>query len=357
VGQPRRLVPDQQFIFGFDWTPDGRSIVFSSGQFSSTNLSVVAASGGRPERLVGGENATDMSISRTGNRLVYARSSLDSNIWRIPGPNALNKNSAPTRLIASTQPDLEPQFSPDGKKMVFTSARSGTFAIWICDRDGLGLTQLTSFNGRLVGSPRWSPDSRWIGFDSVEAGNSDIYVINADGGPVRRATAGPSNNIRPSWSRDGRWIYFDSNRSGDWQVWKTPAHGGTAVQVTHKEGAEAFESFDGNFVYYAKRGASGIWRVPVGGGEEIQVLDHGSESLWALTEQGIYFGEMNSPVVPVLKFYRFATRKVETFKEFSKDTKFDSNSTAFSVSPDGQWIVYTQLDQASSDLMLMENYR
>jgi hypothetical protein len=66
---------------------------------------------------------------------------------------------------------------------------------------------------------------------------------------------------------------------------------------------------------------------------------------------------MNSSVVPVLKFYRFATRQVEVFREFSKGTKFDSDSTAFSVSPDGQWILYTQLDEASSDLMLMENYR
>jgi hypothetical protein len=94
-----------------------------------------------------------------------------------------------------------------------------------------------------------------------------------------------------------------------------------------------------------------------GGGEEIQVLDHGSQGLWALTEQGIYFGEINSSFGPVLKFYRFSTRQVETFKEFPKDTKIYSGSTAFSVSPDGQWIIYTQFDQASSDLMLIENYR
>jgi Tol biopolymer transport system component len=260
-------------------------------------------------------------------------------------------------LIASIQPDAEPQFSPDGKKIVCSSLRSGSIAIWVCDRDGLNPVELTSLEGSIFGSPRWSPDSKWIAFDGSKTGNSDIYVISAEGGPVRRVTAGPSNNIRPSWSRDGRWIYFGSNRSGDSQIWKAPAHGGTAVQVTKKGGTEAFESLDGNFVYYAKQGASGIRRVPLGGGEEIQVLDHGSESVWALTEQGIYFGEMNDSAVPVLKFYRFATRQLETFKEFSKDTRLDLDSTAFSVSPDGRWIIYTQYDQASSDLMLMENYR
>jgi len=44
---------------------------------------------------------------------------------------------------------------------------------------------------------------------------------------------------------------------------------------------------------------------------------------------------MSSSAVPVLKVYRFATQQVETFKEFSKETRFDSFSTAFSVSPDG----------------------
>jgi Tol biopolymer transport system component/serine/threonine protein kinase len=356
-GEPRRLTLDQPWIGGFDWTPDGRSIVFSSGQGGSTNLSTIAASGGTAERMLGGENATNISISCTGNRLAYARSSFDSNIWRIPGPNALEKNSAPSRLIASTQPDLEPQFSPDGKKIVFTSGRSGTYAIWVCDRDGLSPIELTSFNGSIVGSPRWSPDSRWIAFDSPKAGNTDIYVISADGGPVRRVSTGPSNNVRPSWSRNGRWIYFGSNRSGDWQLWKVPAQGGVAMQATKKGGYEAFESFDGNLVYYARVGSAGIWEVPVGGGEETQVLDHGSKSLWALTGHGIYFGEMNNSVAPVLKFYSFTTRQVSVFKEFSRDTRLDLDSTAFSVSPDGQWIIYTQLDQASSDLMLMENYR
>jgi Tol biopolymer transport system component len=174
----------------------------------------IPASGGAPERLaVAGENASALSISRNGNRLVYERNVWDTNIWRIPGPNASDGKSAPLRFIASTQPDLEPQFSPDGKKIVFSSARSGNYEIWICDHEGRNPIQLTSFGGFAVGSPRWSPDSRWIAFDSpTKAGNDDIYVIGADGGQSRRLTSGPSNNVRPSWSHDGRWIYFGSNR-------------------------------------------------------------------------------------------------------------------------------------------------
>jgi Tol biopolymer transport system component len=97
--------------------------------------------------------------------------------------------------------------------------------------------------------------------------------------------------------------------------------------------------------------------VPVGGGEETLVLDHGRQGLWALSKEGIYFTDLDNPVQPVLKFYRFAMRQVRIVKEFLKDTKLDLNSTVFSVSPDGRWILYSQVDQAGCDLMLMENYR
>ncbi|MFL6353756.1 MAG: protein kinase domain-containing protein [Bryobacteraceae bacterium] len=356
-GEPRRLTPDQPWIAGLDWTSDSRNIVYSLGQPVRTNLWMIDASGGRPERLSGGgENAADISISRVDNRLVYSHNSTDSNIWRIPGPNSSERKSAPTRLIASTQLDQEPQFSPDGRKIAFASLRSGTYSIWICDRDGSNPVKLTAFNETTVGSPRWSPDSQWITFDSPKAGNWDIYVINADGGAARRLTTGPFNNARPSWSRDGRWIYFGSNRTRAWQVWKAPAQGGAAMQVTKKGGREAFESFDGEFVYYAKWELPGIWKVAVRGGEETRVLDSGRHGVWALSKDGIYFADLSS-VGPVLKFYSFATGQIGIVHEFSKDTRLDLNSTAISVSPDGQWIIYTQLDEVGCDLMLMENYR
>jgi len=358
-GEPWRLTPDEPLgIGGLDWTADNRSIVFSVSQPVGTNLWMISASGGTPERLgAGGENAADISISRSGARLIYSRFSTDSNIWRTPGPNSPNRTSPAARFIASTQPDLEAQFSPDGGKIAFSSGRSGRQSIWTCDRDGLNPVEVTSFNESTVGSPRWSPDNESIAFDSPKAGNWDIYVIGAGGGAVRQLTAGPSNNARPSWSRDGRWIYFASDRTGDWQVWKAPAQGGAASQVTHHGGREAFESFDGKFVYYTRRGSAGIWKEPVEGGEESLLLDQGVQDFWAVSKEGIYFSDADSSGSLVLKLYRFATRQVRIVKEFSKDTKLDIGSTVFSVSPDGQWILYTELEHLGSNLMLMENYR
>ncbi|MGI8961078.1 MAG: protein kinase domain-containing protein [Bryobacteraceae bacterium] len=180
--EPRRISPGESFI-GWDWIADGTHIVASSDRLGQIGLWMIPVSGGALRRLsVTGENAYEVSVSRTGNRLAYARQIGDSNIWRMPGPKSSTKKSAPLKWIASKQDDSEPQFSPDGKWIAFSSERSGNFEIWVCGSDGGNPMQLISFGGPQVGSPRWSPDSRWIAFDSTKDGSSHIYVISADGG-------------------------------------------------------------------------------------------------------------------------------------------------------------------------------
>jgi Tol biopolymer transport system component/DNA-binding winged helix-turn-helix (wHTH) protein len=357
LAEPRRLNLGERSILGLDWTAEGRSIVFSSNQLGGANLWITPVSGGMPAPLaIASGSAVLPSVARPGNRLLYERQLLDLNIWRTPGPSSSDRKSPPSLFIASTQLDAEPQFSPDGMKIAFGSSRSGTYEVWVSDREGRNPVQLTYLKG-ISGSPRWSPDSRWIAFDGGQADVIDIYIISGDGGPARRVTSGRWKNARPSWSKDGRWVYFGSNRSGDWQIWKQPTEGGAAVQVTKSGGEEAFESADGKFVYWAKRDVTGIWRVPVEGGAESQALNVSTEGLWALTDDGICFFDLENPTGFALKFYRFATGTTTLLRQFPKDTRIDALSTALTVSPDGQWILYPQFDQAGSDLMLVEDFR
>jgi eukaryotic-like serine/threonine-protein kinase len=162
--QPRRITSGLGPILGLDWTPDGRSLVFSVATSFDMALRIVAVAGGQPAPLPGaGESGYTPSVSRHGNRLAYKRSVANSNIWRIPGPNADNRKAAPEKWIASTPGNDGPQYSPDGKRIVFISTRSGTYEVWTCASNGRELAQLTSLG--MTGSPRWSPDSRWIAFD------------------------------------------------------------------------------------------------------------------------------------------------------------------------------------------------
>ena len=326
----------------------------------------IAFEGGIPELLsFGGDNPVPgtlrpFAVSRLGGRLAYVKTSEDTNIWRFEVPTGTQPVSPPVKLIASTQYETGPQFSPDGKKITFESHRSGEYEIWVCNADGSNPLQLTSFGGPMVGTPRWSPDGARIAFDARLKGHADICTISASGGAVRRVTEDPSNEVVPSWSNDGRWIYFTSNRSKDLQIWKIPAGGGKARQVTSHGGFAAFESSDGKFLYYAKMTDSGIWRMPVNGGDETLVADvikPGRWGYWALAAEGIYFVNLDSPRNHTIDFFNFSTKKTKTIASLTEQFNTEAADSALAVSPDGRWILYAQLDQAESDIMLVENFR
>ncbi len=356
-GEPKRLTFDHRSGRSLAWTANGREILFSSWYYGSFSLWKVPAAGGTPEQLtVGGEGASTLAVSRQGNRLAYSQEFLDTNVWQIGIDGSSGNKTGPTRLISSTRQDYGPQYSPDGKKITFSSGRSGSNEIWVCDADGLNPVQLTSFAGPDVGSPRWSPDGGQIVFDSIAAGHRDIFVVSAEGGKPRRLTEDTSDDVRPSWSLDGQWIYFGSNRTGEWQVWKVLAGGGQAVQLTRQGGREAFESFDRKFVYYTKGfGIPGIWRVPPTGGEEMRVLDEPLQGFWALAHDGIYFVDPNATPHPTIEFFRFDTGHSTQVAVIEKELQLVYPSLA--VSPDGRSLLYVQVDSFESDIVLAENFR
>lgn len=360
-GEPRRLTFDSRRIYGVTWNPADGRILFASPRGGSSRLWRMAV-GGSPERILGaGENASFLAIARNGNRLAYTRGSLDPNVWRysIPGPS--RSAEPPRSLITSTRHEQGPQYSPDGERIVFASTRSGNWEIWWCDREGRNPSQLTSFGGPTAGSPYWSPDGQQIVFDARPGGNPDVYVIDTKGGAPRRMTTDPSEEIVPTWSRDGKWIYFASNRTFAYEIWKMPATGGAAVQVTRQGGFHGIESPDGKILYYVKSpNLPGLWRVPVDGGEEKPVLESfrpGFWGYWAIANKGIYFLERQEledrGIRYHLSFCDFAGKRIRQVLPFER-RPFNSG---ISISPDGRWCLYTQVDHSDTDIMLVDNFR
>jgi hypothetical protein len=205
--------------------------------------------------------------------------------------------------------------------------------------------------------PRWSPDGTQIAFTVSFAGSVAIYTIAASGG-VPRLIHNDSSLITDgldviNWSRDGNWIYFPSGRSGEAQTWKVPANGGAAIQVTASGGLTAVESSDGNFIYYLKRAPPSLWRVPIGGGEEVRVMDTFPSSV-ELVETGLYFSRRQSPTSPfTLRFFRFATGAVTPVAEIDAE-----HLNAFSLSPDGRTLLlYHQTESGGVDLMFVRRFR
>jgi len=363
-GEPERAVTsEERFGFGPAWTQDGRDIVYCGGSGFALNLGIkglwrmTAWMSGRPIRLSFASDATSPpAVSRQGNRFAYAVGRSDVNIYRSDLAEPGRNPGIPFKFISSTRQEYAARYSPDGKKIALTSDRSGFWEIWVCDRDGSNAVQLTSLRGEDADGSAWSPDGRSIAFGSVVGGERYVCVINAHGGAPRRLVTVPALYwTSPSWSRDGQSIYFRSKRSGMSEIWKVPAAGGEAVQITPNGAPRDVprESPDGKFLYFLKleaQGHYGVWRIPAGGGEETKVADWDD---YAFGEHGIYFvtqadkqGRRN------LGFYDSSTGKTRKILTIE-----DPKASFSTVSPDGRTILYTQLDESGSDLMLVENFR
>ncbi|MDX2153841.1 MAG: protein kinase [Bryobacteraceae bacterium] len=361
-GEPRPVSTDKKRIFGAAWSAKDNKIVVSSQRAPNYRLWAFPAEGGSPERITGiaSEQASFVAVSSNSKRLAYTRTIVDTNIWQYPLPGA-GAGSEPVKLISSTRLEVAPQVAPDNKRVVFASNRSGYLEIWLSERDGSNPSQLTSFNGLPTGSPRWSPDGRFIVFDSRPQGRADVYIISAEGGNPRRLTEDPSDETVPNFSRDGKFVYYSSARTGMAQIFKVPAEGGASEQVTQGGGFFGMESADGQWFYYARSpNEPGLWRKPVKGGPEEPVIANfrpGFWSYWTLFGDGLYYLDRQE-VEGVGIRYHLRLLDLKTKKD-SQILTFNRRpfNAGLSISPDGKWALYNQVDQSDSDIMLVDGFR
>lgn len=183
---------------GAAWSPDGKQI---AGTLSYT---------GRPEIYI-------FDPSGSGNPYPLSR-----NIqWRkISG--GFQAESVNNLL------DVEPFWSPDGKKIVLSSARTGHPMIYIVDLGSKQATQLT-FAGTYNASPSWSPRGDKIMFAAqrLAEGNFDLYLIDPDGNNLARVTDGGRrvNSENPSWAATGRHFVYANNEDGAYAIYLSTLDG------------------------------------------------------------------------------------------------------------------------------------
>jgi Tol biopolymer transport system component len=353
TGSQVRLTTDRRYVIGLTWSADGRSLMFSSNRGGNQALWKVSATGGALEKVpVGGENASDPVYSRNGQRIAYTQFYMDTNIWRMDVATG-----ATSKHIVSAHYDSSPQYSPDGRRIAFRSNRSGYQEIWTADADGKGAKQLTHFSAGLTGTPRWSPDGSKIVFDSRPNGPPDIYFIEVDTGTTKQITFDPGEDVVPSWSRDGLWIYFASTRGGSMQVWRVSSEGGKAERLTNDGGFAPFESLDGKTLYYAKgRQADGLWQISKRREKEELVLAQlkgGNWGYWAVGPQGIFFAD-KAPEETLASIFLFDPLSNAIRRVGSATHPLAVSDSAIAVSPSGKEVLFTQVDQNGSDIMLAE---
>jgi Tol biopolymer transport system component len=218
-------------IIGISWTRDGKRILFGSHQDGSEwGIWQVDVDGKNLSALLsGGFDATSPTVSPDGASLAVEHENRITNLTAI----SLDKTKPDHLFAPSSRQDYSPVFSPDGKKVVFVSTRSGPMELWLANADGSNIQQLTKIGGAgFPLSPSWAADGKKILFSLRKEGQTNLAISNVRDGAIQQLTFGHDRALSPFYSSDGQYIYFISNSGGVGSIWRMSADGsGHAEQM------------------------------------------------------------------------------------------------------------------------------
>ena len=166
----------------------------------------------------------------------------------------MNANgSNPRRITFNRLPEKGPAWSPDGKHIVFWRSAPVTVVgdplppgdLWILNLETGAERNLTKSRFVDEDEPQWSPDGRRIAFhsDAREAGNFDIYTVGPAGHELRRLTHTPAFDSDPNYSPDSQRITFTSERTGNGDIFVMRADGTQETRLTHSPRWEVLSCF------------------------------------------------------------------------------------------------------------------
>ncbi len=210
------------------WSPDRRTIVFSSSRDSSTEIFTINAdSSGEKQLTKNNGTANVMPVwSPDGQYIAF--------ISNRPGRNSLFIMKADGSGITQVNKQLDgdysdPAWSPDGKKIVYANNATERYELWSVNTDGSSPRQLSHNTDGDYSDPAWSVDGKKIAYVGILNGNGVIFSMDANGGAGKKLAEMPEQFVgATSWSPDGASVLFVAWKSdAPHIIYTVPAAGGT----------------------------------------------------------------------------------------------------------------------------------
>jgi Tol biopolymer transport system component len=287
---------------------------------------------GDAQRLTSGLNLAEFTPSPDGRKILAVKAKDQSRLWSFPtGPGPYTTLTAGMALTGEGFEDAEPEWTADGKGLVFISNRRGPIDIWKLTPGGAPV-QLTTGDGD-KSMPKPSPDGRWLAFFRRDQNGSQARVMRPDGGDEHfpllagderypfsdlegwspdggRAAVTLASKAEPYttrivtvdretgtvrdpatlnvpgamaerfvWSPDGRFLVYKAVGDGSWDLWVTDPEGKSPRRLTSDPGNERVAKWspDGKYLYYVKDYRS-VWRLPM----DSDARPTGPAELWAV---------------------------------------------------------------------------
>jgi Tol biopolymer transport system component len=258
----------------------GGRIVYASTQDGNLEIYLMGSSG--TVRLTHTEDREfDPVISPDGQKIAFGLAGSGSTNIYVRDDDGTN----PVRLTSHDGGDVQPAYSPDGSRIVFSSYQADYEAgveeqvpdLWVMNADGTGQERLTFFDHSLfehgagASWPRWSPDGNRIVFTL----GFQIWIIDADGSNPQQLTT-EGINFMPSFSPDGARIVFSHDLSGTTaDVWVMNADGTSPVRLTNGNGGAGTPTYspDGSHIafYSTRNGNTDVYMIDADGSHELRL--------------------------------------------------------------------------------------
>jgi predicted Ser/Thr protein kinase len=234
------------------WAPDGKSLAYSR-EVSGFKKIFVKALQGEPQQLTAG-SVDDIQPKWTpdGQSILFVRSNQPRGkvepgdvFGMYVGGDIWKKDLASGKVEKFLDDGFNPSFSADGKLLAVDASWAGPRRIWIVDAQGHNPQQITSDSSEAVDhlEPNWSPDGKNIVFQNLERTKFSIKTVNVATRVITALTEGRYHDLNPVWSHSGKQIYFSSDRGGGLNIWRMEVSGngapvGVPQQVTMGSGQD-----------------------------------------------------------------------------------------------------------------------
>lgn len=373
------------------WSPDGNWLALPLEPATEPTLAIFLLSPetGVLKQATFPEDAADLypAFSHDGSHLSFARFTGDrvNDLYVVP-----TAGGAPTRLTHDNRFILGHAWTPDDRRLVFSSNRSGNRKLWHVSVSGGPVDWLNTldtydptaptfspqhhhmayvewfldFNiwqrslepntqepaSRVIGSTRWdrhpslSPDGQRIAFTSNRSGSNELWVADRAGTqPVRLTTFDNAYVSTPRWSPDSKHLLFEASLEGQADIYRIATEGGPPQRITSESSDEwaPYWSNDGAWIYFGSN-RSGTWQIWKQSIEDVQLTQ--------VTQTG-GFAAQESPDGRTLYYTKPATPGIWQQTLGSTDeTQIVSSLRLYDW---GNWAVTAQgiyfIDRSSSD--------
>jgi serine/threonine-protein kinase len=206
----------------------------------------------------------DLDLSPDGRRIALTIEGAAWNIWTLD----LERGTLTRLTLEETNTD--PLFTPDGKRIVYTSFREGQYGLYWKAADGSGPEERLTTSPHFLHTYTWSGDGHRLAYNEFhpETGG-DIWVLDLQGDRKPQSfLRTPFQELFPAFSPDGRWMAYSSNEAGRVEVYVQPYPGpGAKVQMSTQGGDHPLWAANGRELYYLN--GEGMMAVSVPQGDKL----------------------------------------------------------------------------------------